>query len=42
MDIPQSCLDDLADRLARTRFTRPLPGQGHSVPTDHLRKLVEY
>lgn len=40
--IPQSCLDDLADRLARTRFTRPLPGQGLGVPADRVRKLVEY
>jgi hypothetical protein len=37
--IPQ---DDLAGRLARTRFTRPLPGEGLGVPADRLRKLVEY
>ncbi|MEV2271939.1 epoxide hydrolase family protein [Nonomuraea africana] len=42
VEIPQACLDDLADRLARTRFTRPLPGKDHGVPADRLRRLVAY
>jgi epoxide hydrolase len=28
IDIPQSGLDDLAERLRRTRWTDPLPGAG--------------
>ncbi|TMR89712.1 epoxide hydrolase family protein [Nonomuraea basaltis] len=41
VEVPQSCLDDLAERLARTRFTRSLPGRGHGVPTERVRRLVE-
>ncbi|MFF4779377.1 epoxide hydrolase family protein [Microtetraspora fusca] len=40
--IPQARLDELAARLARTRFTRPLPGHGLGVPVDRVRQLVEY
>ncbi|MFE3223321.1 epoxide hydrolase family protein [Nocardia sp. NPDC059228] len=42
--IPQSDLDDLLDRLARTRWTRQLPGQGweRGVPVAYLRELAEY
>ncbi|WP_326634233.1 epoxide hydrolase [Nonomuraea fuscirosea] len=40
--IPQEALDDLAARLAATRFTRPLPGHGLGVPADRVRHLVEY
>ncbi|WP_424532917.1 epoxide hydrolase N-terminal domain-containing protein [Sphaerisporangium viridialbum] len=40
--IPQGTLDDLAARLAATRFTRPLPGRGLGVPADRVRHLVEY
>ncbi len=40
--IPQEPLDDLVARLAATRFTRPLPGQGLGVPADRVRHLVEY
>jgi pimeloyl-ACP methyl ester carboxylesterase len=41
---PQADLDDLRDRLARTRWARELPGQGWSrgVPLPYLRELAEY
>jgi pimeloyl-ACP methyl ester carboxylesterase len=44
IDIPQAELDDLRDRLARTRWSGPLPGDGWSrgVPLDYLRDLAEY
>src|SRR6185295_1892778 len=44
IDIPQTDLDDLADRLARTRWTAPLPGQpwDRGVPQPYLRELAEY
>ncbi|AYY15466.1 epoxide hydrolase [Actinobacteria bacterium YIM 96077] len=42
--IPQSDLDDLHERLNRTRFTQELPGAGwdYGVPIDHVRRLAEY
>ncbi|SCL72718.1 Pimeloyl-ACP methyl ester carboxylesterase [Micromonospora citrea] len=44
IDIPQSDLDDLRDRLARTRWPRQLPGAGWSrgVPVAYLRDVVAY
>lgn len=41
IDVPQPDLDDLRDRLARTRWPRPLPGDGwtRGVPVDYLRDL---
>ncbi len=44
IDIPQADLDDLRDRLARTRWPRQTPGDGWSrgVPVDYLRELAEY
>ncbi|PXY19382.1 epoxide hydrolase family protein [Prauserella muralis] len=44
IDIPQADLDDLADRLARTRFTEELPDAGtdYGVPVSRVRELVEY
>ncbi|SFQ43159.1 epoxide hydrolase [Actinomadura madurae] len=44
IDIPQADLDDLRDRLARTRLPGRLPGTGaeRGVPEDHLRELVDY
>jgi epoxide hydrolase len=44
IDIPGADIDDLRDRLARTRWTAQLPGDGWSrgVPVDHLRDLAEY
>ncbi len=42
--IPQTDLDDLHDRLARTRWPNQLPGVGWSrgVPLDYLKDLAEY
>jgi epoxide hydrolase len=44
VDMPQHALDDLRDRLARTRWPDALPGAGWSrgVPLDYLRELAEY
>ena len=44
MDIPQPDLDDLHDRLSRTRFPQELPGVGWSrgVPLDYLKELAEH
>ncbi|WP_433145380.1 epoxide hydrolase family protein [Actinomadura nitritigenes] len=44
IDIPQADLDDLHDRLARTRWPDDLPGVGWSygVPTAYARELAEY
>ena len=41
--IPQADLDDLTERLARTRFPAPLPGDewDTGVPVAYLRRLVE-
>lgn len=43
-DVPQAQLDDLADRLARTRLPAPLPGDGWDtgVPVSYLTELVEH
>jgi pimeloyl-ACP methyl ester carboxylesterase len=42
--IPQPDLDDLADRLARTRWPGSLPGTAweRGVPVDYLRGLAEH
>ncbi|WP_436758618.1 epoxide hydrolase family protein [Streptosporangium sp. V21-05] len=44
IDIPQADLDDLRDRLARTRWPRELPDTGWSrgVPLDYLKDLAAY
>jgi pimeloyl-ACP methyl ester carboxylesterase len=44
IDIPQADLDDLRDRLARTRWPSALPGEGWSrgVPVSYLEELAEY
>jgi pimeloyl-ACP methyl ester carboxylesterase len=44
IDIPEADLQDLKDRLARTRWTSELPGIGwtRGVPVDYLRELAEY
>ena len=44
IDIPQSDLDDLRERLTRVRWTPQLPGDGwrRGVPADYLRELAEY
>jgi epoxide hydrolase len=42
--VPQAVLDDLRERLDRTRWPDELPGVGWSygVPLDYLRDLVQY
>src|SRR4029079_14592904 len=44
IDIPQADLDDLRDRLARTRWPDELPGGGWSrgVPLGYLKELADY
>ncbi|MBB4918381.1 epoxide hydrolase family protein [Streptosporangium saharense] len=44
IDIAQADLDDLNDRLDRTRWPRPLPGEGwtRGVPVTYLRELAAY
>ena len=44
IDIPQADLDDLRDRLTRTRWPRQLPGDGWSrgVPLEYLQDLAGY
>lgn len=44
VDIPQAALDDLRDRLRRTRWIDELPGTGweRGVPTSYLKELATY
>jgi len=44
IDVGNSLLDDLRDRLARTRFPDQIDGTGwdYGMPVDYLRELVEY
>jgi epoxide hydrolase len=44
LDVPQADLDDLHDRLRRTRWPAEIPGAGWSrgVPLSYLRELSEY
>jgi epoxide hydrolase len=44
IDIPQADLDDLRDRLTRSRWPEKLPGAGWSrgVPLGYLKDLAEY
>ncbi|HZD67655.1 MAG TPA: epoxide hydrolase [Actinomycetes bacterium] len=44
IDIPQADLDDLRDRLARTRWPDELPGVGwaYGVPLAYLKELAAY
>ena len=44
VDVPQADLDDLRDRLARTRWPAAQPGAGWTwgVPLDYLQALVAY
>jgi pimeloyl-ACP methyl ester carboxylesterase len=44
LDVPQRDLDDLHDRLDRTRWPQELPGTGwaYGVPTGYLRELATY
>jgi pimeloyl-ACP methyl ester carboxylesterase len=44
IEVPQSTLDDLADRLSRTRWPGELPGLGWSrgVPLAYIKELAGY
>ncbi|TQM15860.1 epoxide hydrolase family protein [Pseudonocardia kunmingensis] len=43
IDVPQADLDDLVDRLGRTRWPRQLPGGwSRGVPVAQLRELAEH
>jgi hypothetical protein len=44
IDVAQADLDDLTDRLTRTRWPDELPGTGwqRGVPAGYLRQLAEY
>jgi epoxide hydrolase len=44
IDIPQECLDDLRDRLARTKWAQDLADTGwdYGVPAAYVRELTEY
>ena len=44
IEIPQADLDDLNERLARTRFPDELPDVGWSrgVPLEYVKELAEY
>jgi pimeloyl-ACP methyl ester carboxylesterase len=44
IEIPQAALDDLKERLARTRWPRPLPGPAwdRGVPVDYAQRLAAY
>jgi pimeloyl-ACP methyl ester carboxylesterase len=43
IEVPQADLDDLRDRLARTRWPDELPGVGwdYGVPLDYVKELTE-
>src|SRR6185312_3620203 len=44
IDLEASILDDLQDRLARTRFPDQIEGTGwdYGMPIDYLRELVDH
>ena len=44
ISVPQARIDELRDRLDRTRWARDLPGTGWEpgVPTPYLRELAAY
>ncbi len=44
IEVPQSELDDLRERLGRTRWPQEPPGAGwaYGVPLDYLKELTEY
>jgi epoxide hydrolase len=44
ISVPQADIDDLRERLGRTRWTRDLPGTGweRGVPVSYLRELAAY
>ena len=44
LEVPQADLDDLRDRLARTRWPDELPGVhwAYGVPLAYVRELVDH
>jgi hypothetical protein len=44
INIPQADLDDLSERLARTRWPDQLPGVGwdYGIPLEYVRELAGY
>jgi epoxide hydrolase len=42
IEVPQADLDDLQERLNRTRFTDEAPDDGYGVGLDTVARLVEY
>ena len=44
IEIPRADLDDLRDRLARTRWPDQIPGAGwdYGIPLEYVRELAEY
>ena len=44
IEVPETDLDDLRERLARTRWPDEMPGVGWSrgVPLGYLKELAEY
>ena len=44
INVPQADLDELRDRLTRTRWPDALAGVGwdYGVPVDYLKELAEY
>jgi epoxide hydrolase len=44
VEIPQADLDDLRDRLARTRWPDEIPGGGwdYGIPLGYMKELAEY
>jgi epoxide hydrolase len=44
IDVPQTVLDDLQERLARTRWPDQLPDAGwnYGVPLGYVRELADY
>src|SRR5689334_18062688 len=44
IQVPQADLDDLRQRLSRTRFSPPIDGVGdkYGVPDDYVREMASY
>ncbi|MFI6291611.1 epoxide hydrolase family protein [Nonomuraea sp. NPDC050790] len=42
IEIPQAAVDDLAERLGRTRWPEAMPGLGHGIALERVRELAEY
>jgi epoxide hydrolase len=42
IDVPQADLDDLQERLARTRWTPTIPGQSYGVSLERVTHLVNH